>query len=83
MRTTINIDGHLLAAAKDAARESGITLGEYVERALRRERSAQPDPHDDPPLPVHHGKLLIPLGSMSNREIQEFLDEGLPPDKRR
>lgn len=35
MRTTLSIDDQLLAEAKRRAQESGITLGAFVEDALR------------------------------------------------
>jgi hypothetical protein len=32
---------------------------------------------------VYRGRLLIPLERMSNADIQDFLDEGVPLDKLR
>jgi len=83
MRTTVNIDEHVLARAKDEARRLGITLGEYLSRAVQRELAAPTETGDDAPLPVYRGRLLIPLERMSNAEIQDFLDEGVPLDKLR
>ena len=37
MRTTLALDDGILAAAKSRAHEAGITLGAYVEEALRRD----------------------------------------------
>jgi hypothetical protein len=37
MRTTLNIDDELLKEAKIAAIREGITLTEYIERALKHE----------------------------------------------
>ena len=37
MRTTLNIDDELLKEAKIAAIREGITLTEYIQRALRHE----------------------------------------------
>lgn len=37
MRTTLALDDGILAAAKTRAHEAGITLGAYVEEALRRD----------------------------------------------
>ena len=37
MRTTLNIDDELLEEAKIAAIREGITLTEYIERALKHE----------------------------------------------
>ena len=36
MRTTIRIDGQLLAEARETARQSGRTLSEFIEDALRQ-----------------------------------------------
>lgn len=41
MRTTLAIDDQLLAEAKTRAHEAGITLGAYVEEALRRDLAAR------------------------------------------
>lgn len=40
MRTTLAIDDRLLEQAKARARQSGVTLGAYVEEALRRDLAA-------------------------------------------
>ena len=40
MRTTMSIDDQLLERAKTHARHAGMTLGEYVEAALRRDLAA-------------------------------------------
>ena len=83
MRTTVNVDEHVLATAKRRARERGITLGEYVEQALRDE-STKTDPAPAPSIPVFHGTGLRPgVDLSSNRAIQELLDEGVPLDKLR
>ena len=83
MRTTINIDEQVLATAKDEARLRGLTLGQYVERALQHERAAAADPTDDPELPIYEGEFNAAIGEMSNRELQDFLDEELPWEKLR
>lgn len=41
MRTTLAIDDQLLAEAKKRAHESGVTLGAYVEDALRRDLASR------------------------------------------
>ncbi|MGB4779382.1 hypothetical protein [Microbacterium sp.] len=45
MRTTLSINDRLLAQAKERAHAAGLTLGAYVEEAIRRdlatERSAR------------------------------------------
>ncbi len=76
MRTTISIDEHLLAEARERARRRRQTLGQYIEDALRREFgrvSAQA-----PPVPVFSGGRGPRPGVdlTSNRALQEVLDEG-------
>ena len=44
MRTTIDIDDDLLAAAKELARREGRTAGEVVSRLLRRSLTGQDAP---------------------------------------
>ena len=44
MRTTIDIDDDLLAAAKELARREGRTAGEVVSRLLRRSLTGQDTP---------------------------------------
>lgn len=47
VRTTINLPDGLLTQAKSQAERSGLTLGEYVEKALRSmvcRRSPAPEP---------------------------------------
>ncbi|MGI8624397.1 MAG: antitoxin, partial [Solirubrobacteraceae bacterium] len=75
----------LLAAAKRRARERGLTLGELVEEALRVEAARWRERAAGPPLPVFKGKLGVKPGVdlTSNRATHEFLDEGVPLDKRR
>lgn len=41
MRTTLSINEQLLAQAKARAQEAGMTLGAYVEEALRRDLAAE------------------------------------------
>lgn len=83
MRTTVAIDDHLLARAKDRARERGTTLGRIIEDALRTELN-RPASGDAPPIPVFHGGGLRPgVDLSSNRAIQELLDEGTAPEKLR
>jgi hypothetical protein len=83
MRTTINIDAHVLATAKLRARQLGLTLGEFIEAALQRV-PARDAPDDSPDIPAFPSGGLRPgvdLGS--NRAIQELLDEGMPVEKLR
>ncbi len=75
MRTTVAIDDNVLAAARSAARRRGLTLGELVSEALRRELN-QPVAMPAPPIPVFRGgggpQPGVDLNS--NRALAEFLD---------
>ena len=48
MRTTLDIDDDLLAAAKELARRQGSSTGQVVSRLMRRSylREAQTDAHN-------------------------------------
>jgi len=85
VRTTISIDDELLASAKARARERGKTLGQLVEDALRRELAVDYTTAKGPPVPIFRGGggSTPGLDLTSNRAIYEFLDEGVPLDKRR
>lgn len=75
MRTTVNIDDRLLAASKAAARDAGITLGEFVEGSLRlRLTTRAGDP--GPALPVFRdGTGPRPgVDLSSNRSLYDALD---------
>lgn len=84
MRTTIAIDDHLLEEAKERARQNGTTLGRLIEDAVRRELNRR-DPGEAPPIPVFTGGggFNPNIDLSSNRAIQEFLDEGMAPEKLR
>ena len=85
MRTTISIHDDLLESAKLRARERGITLGQLIEDGLRRELAVDREPVPRIALPVFQGGNgpHPGLDLDSNRAIHEFLDEGIPLDKRR
>jgi hypothetical protein len=85
MRTTVSIHDELLKSAKLRARERGVTLGQLIEDGLRRELAVRSEPPKRLELPVFDGKTgPVPgLDLNSNRAIYEFLDEGVPVDKRR
>jgi hypothetical protein len=85
MRTTISIADELLASAKLRAKERGQTLGQLVEDGLRRELAVDYETTDRPPVPIFRGGTgpRPGLDLTSNRAIYEFLDEGVPLDKRR
>ena len=85
MRTTISIHDELLESAKLRARQRGITLGQLVEDGLRRELSLNDNPDERIPVPAYDGETgsFPPVNLNSNRELYEFLDEGLPFEKLR
>lgn len=84
MRTTVAVDDHLLEAAKRRARESGQTLGQVVENALRRELT-EPAAHDPVEVPVFHGGggPLPGVDLRSNSALRELLDRDSPITKLR
>lgn len=85
MRTTVSIHDELLRSAKLYARERGVTLGQLVEDGLRRELALRNEPSEPVEIPVFRGGTgpHPGLDLTSNRAIYEFLDEGVPLDKRR
>ncbi len=84
MRTTVSIEDRLLKLAKRRARQLGITLGQFVERGLRRELAHVDRPTERPEIPVFHGDGVRPgVDLTSMRKILEFLDEGQPIEKLR
>ena len=86
MRTTVLISDELLAAARRRARERGVSLGEVIDAALRRELTVGRSGRDDrPPIPVFDGGSGPRPGVdlTSNRALHEVLDEGLELDSRR
>jgi len=82
MRTTMAIDDRLLEAAKRRARDQGLTLGQLVEEALRRELGRSPARRDRPEIPVFsRGRGPRPgVDLASNRALQELLDEDAAPE---
>ena len=71
--------------ARKRARSLGLTLGQYVERALRTAAAHDGERQPAPPIPVFHGGTGVRPGIDldSNRAMQEILDEGYPVDKLR
>jgi hypothetical protein len=84
MRTTIALDDHILAEAKERAAQRGMSLGQFVEDALRRVFARQV-PDERPEIPIlRGGKGVRPgIDLTSNRALYEVLDEGLPLEKLR
>lgn len=76
MRTTLSVDDHLLAAAKQRARARGQTLGQVVEDALRRELAEPAHAEPTVEIPVFRaGRGPQPgVDLRSNRALAEVLD---------
>ncbi len=84
MRTTLSIDDELLARARERARREGLSIGQVVENALRRDL-ARESTTTPPAIPVFRGGTGPRPGVdlNSNRALAELLDETLPIDRRR
>ncbi|CAN5523096.1 hypothetical protein BH23ACT6_BH23ACT6_05180 [soil metagenome] len=77
MRTTVNLDDHLLAESKVRARQTGQSLGDFVEEALRlRLASAQPT-SDRPQIPVFTRGTGFKAGvdPSSNAALLDIVDD--------
>ncbi len=77
MRTTLNIDDDLLKEAKIAAIREGITLTEYIERALRARARDRAEPREEPKwtFPIRRGGAVPGFpwdGSLS--DMIEFVE---------
>lgn len=85
MRTTVAIDDELLITAKARAGVLGVTLGQYVERAILLLAASDADRLPGPPIPVFRdGTGARPGVDLdSNRALQEVLDDGLALDQLR
>lgn len=75
MRTTVSLDDELLIAAKQRAQERGVSLGEVLNDALRRELAERPHA-PGPPIPIFFGGTGMQPGidPTSNRSMLEALD---------
>lgn len=88
MRTTVSVEDHLLAEAKELATRRGRTLSALVEDALREvvldSRRRPYDPGDfELPVSRRGGGPRPGIDFDSNTAVREALDEGLPLEKRR
>lgn len=77
MRTTINIDGRLLEAAKKRAALRGVTLSNYIEDAIRHQLSAPTERVPAPVIPVftRGNGMRAGVDPASNRSLRDALDE--------
>lgn len=85
MRTTVSIDERLLGQAKRRARQGGLTLGQLIEAALRRELARSRRSGDRPDIPVFRdGTGLRPgVDASSTRTLLEAIDRDTPVEKLR
>ena len=85
MRTTISIEARVLTSAKRRAHQLGLTLGQLIERALRRELERAGGRKDRPEIPVFRGGSGLRPGvdATSTRGLLEALDEDQPVERLR
>ena len=88
MRTTLDLDDHLLREAKRLAAERGTTLTALMEDALRIvvRRVEKPKPRRRVRLPTFGvpGERFMPGVDISNNAAtRDLLDEGVPLEKLR
>lgn len=84
MRTTVAIADELLASAKSEARRRGLTLGQYVEAALRSQLAGRTE-GTPPVVPVLRGGSGLRPGvdASSYRTLLEAMEDGLPVEELR
>ena len=77
MRTTISLDERVLAKAKERAHARRVTLGEYIEQAVRRDLLAEDKcPVEVPTFPIFtRGTGVAPgVDATTNRGLYDALD---------
>jgi hypothetical protein len=76
MRTTVNIDDHLLEQAKQRAAERRQSLGEYLEQAIRVETAGPARPPAEVSLPaVGAGGFRPGIDPTSNRSLLDAAEQ--------
>lgn len=79
MRTTVNIDDHLLGLAKTAAARTHRSLGAVIEDGLRvllTPRRGEPDVLEGPALPVDGGSGFVAGVDLENKDqLAELLGD--------
>jgi hypothetical protein len=80
MRTTVSINDHLLAEAKQVAARSHRSLGEVIDDALRRMLTETPNAAPAPvTLPAHGSGGLQPGVDLENKEqLADLLGDNEP-----
>jgi hypothetical protein len=82
MRTTIRLDDHLLAEAKERAARQGVTLAAVIEQALRESfgRHQEHHPHRPVTLPTWgHGGLLPGVDLDDSASLLDLMERGDDP----
>lgn len=82
MRTTVRIDDELYARVRTRAAETGRSIGEVIEDALRIGLAPQPGTGAEVgALPVFEGTGVMPgVDLTSNAGLADVMDEGAPVD---
>ncbi len=83
MRTTIRIDDALYRKVKARAGQTGRTVSDIIEDAVRAALRPRPNAHTDElaPLPVYGGGGLMPgVDLADNARLRDLMDEGEPLD---
>jgi hypothetical protein len=73
MRTTLELDDDLLSAAKDLARQQGVTLGQVISELARRSLTAT-----GPALVRNGARLFVPKARAARsdmRVVNQLRDE--------
>jgi hypothetical protein len=79
VRTTVNLDAELLRQAKSRARERQMTLGGYLEDAIRRDLVRLPAGSAPVALPAFPaGQVRRGIDLLSNRSMLEAMEEDGP-----
>ena len=82
MRTTVNIDPELLAAARELAARTRRSLGEVVDDALRLLLAERPTDRNPVRLPVFGGSGLQPGVDLEDKDaLAELLDRREDEDR--
>jgi hypothetical protein len=82
MRTTVRIDDDLYRRVKSRAAQSGRTVSDVIEDALRDALRSRPRGGGKlPSLPVYGGSGTMPgVDLTSNAALRELMDEGVGVD---
>lgn len=89
MRTTVILPDELYRQVKERARSDGRTFTSYLEDVLRKDLALLAKPVTESDVDVYIAKPFNGTGMrpgverMSNAELLDYLDEGVPIDKLR